>query len=129
MKSSLQPARTVALLPQFVAALISLGCATFGAHAADRTWNGGGNDDNWGTPGNWGGTAPSGGDSLFFGGNLRLSPSNNFPAGTIFSGLTINNPAGPFTLRGNSITLGGNIADNMPLVPQTINLGLILIAP
>ena len=34
--------------------------------------------------------------------------------------------AGPFTLGGNSITLGGNIADNTPLLTQTVNLPLIL---
>jgi len=67
-----------------------------------------------------------GGDSLFFGGNIRTSPNNDFPPGTIFGGITINNPAGAFTLRGNSITLGGNIVEDMPLVPQTNLIALSL---
>lgn len=97
-----------------------------GTIAADRTWTGGGGDDFWSSPANWGGTAPAAGDSLFFGGSVRTSPNNDFPPGTSFSGLTINNPAGLFTLRGNGITLGGNILDDMPLVPQTNLMTLLL---
>lgn len=94
--------------------------------AADRIWTGGGGDDFWSTPANWGGVAPSPGDGLFFGGSVRTSPNNDFPPGTIFGGITINNPASLFTLRGNGITLGGNILDDMPLVPQTNLLTLAL---
>ena len=98
------------------------------ALAADRVWNGAGSDSNWSTPANWGGSAPAVGDTLFFGGSVRTSPFNDFPAGTLFNGISINNPAGLFTLRGNGITLGGDLADNMPLVPQTNLLSLSLSA-
>jgi autotransporter-associated beta strand protein len=98
------------------------------AYSADRTWNGAGSDNNWSTPANWGGAAPAAGDTLFFGGSVRTSPFNDFPAGTLFNGITINNPAGLFALRGNGIILGGDLVDNMPLVPQTNLLSLSLSA-
>jgi hypothetical protein len=50
---------------------------------AIQTWNGGGADDNWTTSGNWlGGTAPVANDALLFDGSVRLTPNNNFAAGT-----------------------------------------------
>jgi autotransporter-associated beta strand protein len=113
----------------FATSIVALLAATFSANranAADRTWNGGGSDNNWSTPANWGGTAPVAGDALFFGGSVRTSPFNDFPAGTLFTGITINNGAGLFALRGNAITLGGDLADNMALVPQTNLLTLSL---
>jgi autotransporter-associated beta strand protein len=125
MKTTSSPCRTLASFCKLVP--VSLAAWTImEVNAADRTWTGGGADDNWSTPANWGGSAPVPGDSLFFGGNVRTSPNNNFPAGTPFSGLTINNPASPFTLRGLGLTLAGNLVDNMPLVPQTNNLPLTL---
>ncbi len=108
------------------ALLLALASTPGRARGADRTWSGAGGDNNWSTPANWGGTAPAAGDSLFFGGNVRTTPNNNFLSGTLFNGLTINNPAGPFTLGGNSITLGGTLTDNMPLVPQTISFPVAL---
>ena len=112
-----------------VGVLLALHFGPDRARGADRTWNGAGSDNNWSTPANWGGTAPVASDSLFFGGSVRTSPNNNFLAGTLFNGLTINNPAGPFTLGGNGITLGGTLADNMPLVPQTIAFPVALNGP
>ncbi|HKQ37785.1 MAG TPA: autotransporter-associated beta strand repeat-containing protein, partial [Verrucomicrobiae bacterium] len=88
--------------------------------AAAATWTGGGNDDFWSTPANWGGTAVSPGDALLFGGSTRTSPNNDFPAGTTFERIQIFGPAGAFTLRGNGIRLSGNIGDDQPLVPQVI---------
>lgn len=99
------------------------------ATAADRTWNGGGGDDFWSTPANWGGSAVSANDSLRFGGSVRTSPNNDFPPGTVFNGITFLNPAGAFTLRGNSIGLAGNISDDQPLVPQTIQFPIALTLP
>ena len=58
--------------------------------AAVATWTGGGADNNWTTPGNWGGVAPIAGDDLVFpGGAARLSNTNNFAAGTAFNSITI----------------------------------------
>src|SRR5688500_8084370 len=94
------------------------------AGAATLTWTGGGADDLWSTPDNWGGTAPMPGDSLIFTTTTRLNNTNNFTSGTLFSGVTFDLPAGPFSLNGSPITLGGNIANNQVVTLQTINLSL-----
>src|SRR5690349_7389579 len=46
-------------------------------HAADRTWNGGGGDNNWSTGANWGGAAPVNNDNLIFSGSTRTSNTND----------------------------------------------------
>ncbi len=98
-----------------------------GASAAIQTWNGGGADDNWTTSGNWlGGTAPVANDALLFDGTVRLTPNNNFAAGTAFNGISFTAAAGAFTLGGNSITLSGDIGDDAAGQFETINLGLAL---
>jgi autotransporter-associated beta strand protein len=107
-------------------ATLAAGSVAWPAPAADRTWTGGGGNNNWSTPANWGGAAPTAGDALFFGGSVRTAPFNDFPPGTIFNGITINNPAGLFTLQGGSISLAGDFTDLMPLVPQTNLLALSL---
>ena len=93
--------------------------------AADRTWNGGGSDANWGTAANWGGTAPSTNDVLYFGGAAKLVNTNDLPADTPFAGVTFNSGAGAFTLSGSGIALGGNVVNN-DNDAQTLNLGLNL---
>ncbi len=96
-------------------------------YAADRTWDGGGSDANWGTVANWDGdsTLPSAGDVLFFGGSAQLSNTNNLGAGTAFSGITFKSGAGAFTLGGNAVTLDGDIA-NLSTSAKTVNLPLTL---
>ena len=97
------------------------------ASAADRTWSGGASDNNWSSALNWlGGVAPAGGDVLNFDGFVRLSPNNDSAAGTTYGGLNFAASAGAFTLGGNSITLGGDINDNTPVLTQTVNLALAL---
>ena len=54
-----------------------------------------------------------------------LNPTNNYPAATQFNGLTFGPAAGSFVLAGNSITLGGNLADNTPVLVQSVNLPLM----
>jgi fibronectin-binding autotransporter adhesin len=96
--------------------------------AADRTWDGGGGDDNWTTPANWDSdTAPIAGDNLFFAGGVSTSPVNNFPADTSFNNITFNAGASAFTLTsaGNRITLAGNVT-NSSSNPQTINLAMVM---
>jgi fibronectin-binding autotransporter adhesin len=95
--------------------------------AADRIWDGGGANDSWSTPANWDGdlTAPVGSDTLTFDGSLRLAPTNNLTADTIFTQLTFAPTAGSFTLGGNEITLGGNIVNSSPNA-QIVNLPLLL---
>ena len=98
------------------------------AHAATDTWNGGGGDNNFRTPANWAsGSAPAPGDILAFDGEVRLTPNNNYVAGTQFSGITFTpTVAGPFTLNGNLISLTGNITDSTQAFTNTINLPLSL---
>ena len=69
------------------------------ASAATATWDGGGGDNNFRTPANWAGDiAPSPGDILAFDGEVRLTPNNNYVAGTQFSGIVFTpTVAGPFT--------------------------------
>ena len=105
-------------------------------HAQSSTWNGGGTDTNWGTAGNWGGTAPVAGNTLNFGGIVQTATNNNLTASTSFAGLNFTNDgtAGKtsgFTLSGNAITLGGNIvltADTGTAVTDTIALNMALSA-
>src|SRR6185369_7950600 len=74
--------------------------------AADKTWDGGGGDDNWLTGLNWADdTAPAANDALFFDGSSRLTPNNNFTAGTIFQNLTFTSSADVFELIGNALTI------------------------
>jgi autotransporter-associated beta strand protein len=107
-------------------------------HAANKTWDGGGTDDNWLTGPNWDADlAPAINDALFFAGSLRLGPLNNFAAGTLFNGITFSAGAGAFTLSGNGITLtpginlgtptvvGGNIT-NSSVNAQTLSIPLTL---
>src|SRR5438094_2007180 len=87
------------------AAAIAALASAMSAQAANFTWNGGGGDDNWTTGANWGGTAPAvdGTAALFFGGTNRLTPNNDQPASTTYTGLTFNAGAGAFTLGGNAL--------------------------
>ncbi len=95
--------------------------------AGNDTWNGGGADRFWKTPGNWvGGVAPVAGDSLFFGGTSHTTTTNNFGTDTSFSNLTFNSPAGFFTLLGSEVALAGNITNNQVVTPQIISLPLLL---
>ncbi len=90
------------------ACIVSLSFIVLAASAAyggSDTWNGGGASDNWSDPNNWGGTAPVASDLLFFDGSTRLTPNNDFPAGTVFNNLSIVPTAGAFVIGGNGIVL------------------------
>jgi len=125
--------------------LLALSCVPL--FAADKTWDGEGANDFWLTAANWdptggGGTAPVATDWLYFDGALRLTPNNNFTAGTVFQNITFNGGASAFTLGGNALTLaapaeaayggglgapyiGGSISNASPGA-QTISLPLTL---
>jgi len=96
-----------------------------GAQAQTVTWNGGGADSNWSTPANWGGTAPTGGEALVFGGTARLTNVNDLAANASFAGITFNNTSGAFSLSGNRLTLGGTIANN-DAETQVLGMDMIL---
>src|SRR4051812_11566366 len=86
----------------FISLSIIGSSASFGAAAV---WNSGGGDNNWSTGANWGGTAPSQGDLLFFGSGARTSPNDDLTAGTMFGNIAFTNGSPSFTLSGNSLTL------------------------
>ncbi len=77
------------------------------AGAADRTWSGGGANNDWSTAANWGGTAPGNADNLIFNGISRLDNNNNV------SGLTagwLRFDSANFALSGNAFTLSPSAA-------------------
>lgn len=100
-----------------------------------RLWNGGGADANWQTAANWGGTAPIADQQLVFNGTTRKASTNNFVAGTRFSGIVFR--PGTFSngyiFSGNRLTLGGDIVnmgtygpDNSPKAGPLFNLPITL---
>jgi len=99
--------------------------AAFCVRAADRIWTGGGGDGNWSTPANWGGTAPTTNDTLFFSGTTRLSSTNDLPEDIPLAGIIFNSGAGAFTLGGNRISLEGPVS-NLSASAQTFSLGMAL---
>ena len=125
MKTNAPYLRTSSALFVLVAILFAMVLNTEPVHAASRTWVGEGADDFWSTPANWDIGAPVAGDGILFGGNVRLSPFNDYPAGTAFNFIAFNNPSGPFVLGGNGINPGSGIVNNMTLAPQTINMPLM----
>ena len=93
--------------------LAALACSLPAAHAATVTWDGGGTDNLWMNPDNWGGNATvQEFDSLVFDGSTQLTANNTFTANTQFNGITFAAGAGAFILRGNAINLGGDIVNN-----------------
>ena len=82
---------------------------------------------NWNVAGNWfgGNNPPLTGESLTFGGTAGLNNTNNYPTGTLFTGIGFDASAGAFTLGGNGLTLGGNLNNSAGSV-ETINLPLAL---
>lgn len=89
-----------------------------------RAWSGGGAEANWTTTANWD-AAPSAKYALRFGTAAGGSPSNDFSAGTIFSGLEFSSGAGAFVLGGNKVGLEGDVR-NASSVTQRIDLPLDL---
>ncbi|MFO1488383.1 MAG: hypothetical protein U1F83_05035 [Verrucomicrobiota bacterium] len=95
--------------------------------AADKTWDGGGDQSSWsGSPANWDlDTAPVANDRLFFDGGIGLFPNNNFAADTDFGGITFNPGAGAFTISGSEIDLAANAGvTNLSSNVQTISANI-----
>ncbi len=84
------------------------------AHAATRTWDGGGTNNAWTNPTNWmGDVAPLAGDDLVFpAGAARLSHSNNFTGGTVFHSILFTGTN--YIVSGNSLTLTAGISNQPP---------------
>lgn len=112
------------MMSLFKTSALALLALALAASAADRTWNGGGTDNNWSTAANWGGTAPVADDAILFGGTAKAVNTNDID-GLSIVGLTFNSGAIGFTLNGNGLTLGGNVVNN-DNDTQTVNLPLAL---
>src|SRR5262245_53011382 len=76
---------------------------------AVATWDGGGTDNLWSTAANWvGDVAPQPPSDLVFPANTaRMANVNDFPAGTLFHSIRLDDPRSDIT--GNGITLAGGI--------------------
>jgi autotransporter-associated beta strand protein len=118
--------KLIAPLAIFGAANLCFVAATLPARAADQVWTGGGADSFWENGADWLSGGISSGDSLFFGGTIRNSTTNNFGTGTPFANITFTEPAGPFILAGNSISLTGNITNDQVVTVENITLPLTL---
>lgn len=104
----------------FVVCLFVLaGMGVPSVNAANRTWKATPTTANWNLAANWD-TLPVANDALFFAASSQTSLNNDFAAALQFNGITFNAGANAFTLAGNSITLGGNVANNS-FSSQTIN--------
>jgi len=103
---------------------VVLGCILFAstmAHAAVKSWDGGGADANWRTAANWDDNVmPLTGDSLVFTGAVRTAAVNNFGLSTNFTGITFGSTASEFTLSGNQVRFTGSIINETANL-QTIN--------
>ena len=93
-----------------------------------RTWDGGGANNNWSTPENWGeDVAPVALDKLVFPtGAARLTNVNDFTAGMSFTSFTFS--GGDYNITGNSVILANGILntansgyDNLYLAIQLSN--------
>ncbi len=99
-----------------------------------QTWNGGGNDDNWGTQANWGGSAGAGGTPLpndgtaqpIFAGTTRLTPKTDVNWDVY--GITYSNTAGAFTNSGMQLKIEAGGVVNQSANVQTISNNIVLVA-
>lgn len=103
-------------------------CLTLSLKAAPFTWTGQGADNNWQTGLNWDAGTPAidGLATLTFGGDKRTDTVNDFPADTVFAGITFSNDystgkKAAFTNSGARIILGGNITTIAGTLTGTIN--------
>jgi autotransporter-associated beta strand protein len=103
-------------------------CLALSLKAAPFTWTGLGADNNWQTGLNWDAGTPTsdGAATLTFGGDKRTDTVNDFPADTVFAGITFANDYSTgkkvaFTNSGARIILGGNITTTAGTLTGTIN--------
>ena len=92
---------------------------------AGTTWDGGGNNDDWGDGGNWNdGSSPSTGTTvdLNFAGSTRLTPWNNYANYDDFRSIYFNSGADSFTISGNSIDFFDGKIENNSSSSQSLNI-------
>jgi len=106
---------------------LALAAGMITSHAADKTWDGGGDQSSWsGSPQNWDlDTDPVANDRLFFGGIVGTTNNNNFATDTDFAGIIFLLGADPFTISGNEIDLAANSGiTNLSANAQTISANI-----
>ena len=101
------------------------------AEAGNDVWNGGGTTAAFSAANNWGGTAPTTGDTLEFGTTSTIGTAlTNDLTGYLFSGITYDASGLGFTINGNAFTNGTSTAGTIFTVnsanAQTINNNIIL---
>jgi autotransporter-associated beta strand protein len=106
---------------RFIALALLLAGLCSTAQAANRIWNGG-TDANWATTNNW--SAAIAGHTAVFTNLGAFTTLNNDITGLTLAGITFANNSYAYTINGNTITLGGNIAVNTNA--QVINLPMTL---
>jgi autotransporter-associated beta strand protein len=88
-------------------------------------WDGGGGDNHWSTPLNWGAdVAPVAGDDLCFAGIVQTSTQNDFTAGTSFKSIEF--AASNFSLSGNDLAITDDITVNSGVTGSSISLNIDL---
>jgi autotransporter-associated beta strand protein len=98
---------------------------TIAGNPYEAAWTGGGTDNRWSNPDNFGGISHEVGKSILFAGTEKLTAENDFSAGRHFGALTFGKDAGAFTLVGNAIKLKYDLA-NLSANTQTVDLPIIL---
>ncbi len=79
------------------------------ARAQTNTWTGGGANNNWSTPANWGGAAPVSGDGLTFSGSARQVNTNDI-SGLANLNIVTFTSAG-WNISGNSVSVTNGFAE------------------
>jgi autotransporter-associated beta strand protein len=111
-------------LTWLLSGFVILNTSSYVARAAN-VWDGGGANDNWGSPANWDDNlVPLWPQTIKFAGSTRLTPNNDL-SGISVTGITLDAAAGAFVIGGNAITLSGDIT-NSATTAQAINLPLTL---
>lgn len=107
MKNKPSNSSRAAALASAFTLILAFSPAVIPVAAANLTWTGGGGDNGWGTPDNWGGAVPVNGDNLIFSGSARLA-NNNDLFGLSSGWLEFAN--GDFNITGNELTLSTSAA-------------------
>jgi len=101
--------------------------------SAGQIWDGGSlTDSNWNTADNWdSNTLPGFASAINFEGTSKPTNVNDLPADTTIGGINFNNSTAgqAFSISGNRITLGGNIATTASSgagITDTVSLAMIL---
>lgn len=74
-----------------------------------NTWTGGGTNNNWSAPANWGGTAPVSGDALTFSGTVRQTNTNDVASLANLNTVTFNSAG--WNINGDAVSVATGFAE------------------